>query len=242
MEGILALCNKLSNIHCRSPPSDSEFLKTQKPLITGKEGNRKFSRESFLKKINTVTSTLENEEAKGHILNKAIDLPFEDDFFKRILNDSTNPQKFMRMMFLSSVKTAEHIHPESLGGPCNTANYMSECKECNGSRQNYDLNTYWQTKYPSMPYNVQKFADSVTDKIIEGNIGSHFVDYPKDLKIAVESETKGAIKIKILNPEEINKKRAEKGLEPLPEPTPENIQEARFATRKKPVVPNPTAA
>ncbi len=29
MEGILALCNKLSNIHCRSPPSDSEFLKTQ---------------------------------------------------------------------------------------------------------------------------------------------------------------------------------------------------------------------
>ena len=193
----------------------SEFIKTQKPLVTGEEHNNKFSRESFLKKITTVTSTIEDEHAKGHILNKAIDLPFEDDFFKRLLNDSTNPQKFMRMMFLSSVKTAEHIHPESLDGPCNTANYMSECKECNGSRQNYDLNTYWQTNYPSMPYNIQQYVNHVTDNLVDGKLNANLIDYPKDLKIAVESETKGAIKVKVLNPEEINKKRAEKGLSPL---------------------------
>ena len=37
-----------------------------------------------------------------------------------------------------------------------------------------------------------------------------------------------------LNPEEINKKRAEKGLEPLPQPTQDNVEKARREQRKKP--------
>ena len=85
-----------------------------------------------------------------------------------------------------------------------------------------------------MPYNVQQFCDDVTDKVVSGEIGPHFVDYPKDLKVAVESETKGAITLKVLNPEEINKKRAEKGLEPLPQLTQDSVEKARREQRKKP--------
>lgn len=193
----------------------SEFIKTQKPLITGERDNKKFLREDFVAKVNELTTSLGNEEAKGQILNKAIDIPFENAYFKRMTKDAPNPHKFTRRMFINAIKTAEHIRPHSLGGRNHTSNYMSECNECNENRQNYDLNTYWQTNYPSMPYNVQNYADSVTEKIINGEIGPKFVDYPKDLKVAVESETKDQIKLKVLNPEEINKKREEKGLEPL---------------------------
>lgn len=193
----------------------SEFIQNQRPLITGEKDNKNFSRTDFVAKLNEITTSLDNEEAKGQILNKAIDMPFEKDYFRRMTKDGTNPYKFTRGMFINAIKTAEHIHPRSLGGPNNTSNYMSECNECNENRQNYDLNTYWQTNYPSMPYNVQQFADKVTDKIINGKIGPKFVDYPQDLKVAVESETQGVIKLKILNPEEINKIREEKGLEPL---------------------------
>ena len=210
----------------------SEFVNTQRPLLTGKQDNNNFSRTDFVAKMNEITTSLGNEEAKGQVLNKAIDMPNEKDYFRRMTKDASNPFKFTRCMFINAVKTAEHIHPHSLGGRNHTSNYMSECNECNENRQNYDLNTYWQTNYPSMPYNVQKYADSVTERIISGDIGPKFVDYPKDLKVAVESETKGAIKVKVLNPEEINKKRAEKGLEPLPLPQKPEEENPKIPHRK----------
>ena len=212
----------------------SKFVKSQKPLINGQENNPKFNRADFVEKMDDLTTEMGDDKAKGKVLNVAIDMPFEDDYFQKMTKKIYQPRKFIRTLYCNAVKTAEHIHPKSLGGPNNTENYMSECNECNENRQNYDLNSYWMSRYPSMPYNVQQFCDDVTEKVVSGEIGPHFVDYPKDLKVAVESETKGAITLKVLNPEEINKKRAEKGLEPLPQPTQDSVEKARREQRKKP--------
>lgn len=213
----------------------SDYIKSQRKYVNGLEKNSKFNREKFVKDMDRITSELGDEHAKGHVLNIAIDMPFEDDYYNKMTKKIREPRKFINGLFSNAVKTAEHIHPKSLGGPNSTENYMSECNECNEKRQNYDLNTYWQTRYPSMPYNVQQFCDAVTENVINDKIGPHFVDYPKDLKVAVESETKGSITLKVLNPEEINKKREEKGLKPLPQPTKENVDRARaIANRRKP--------
>lgn len=213
----------------------SKFVNSQRPFITGAEHNDKFKREVFIKRIDALTTKECDFDSKGKILNKAIDMPFESDFFKKVNKDYTDPKKFIRGLFSNAIKTAEHIHPKSLGGPNNTENYMSECNECNENRQNYNLNNYWQTRYPSMPYNVQKYADTVTEQIIDGTINGKFVDYPVDLKAAVESETEGVIKVKVMNPEEINKKREEKGLPALrvPERKSATTEEAKQEDKKE---------
>lgn len=217
----------------------SKFVKSQKQFITGEEKNPKFNRADFVAKMDDLTTQMGDEKAKGKLLNVAIDMPFEDDYYHKMTEKIYQPRKFLRTMFSNAVQTAEHIHPKSLGGPNSTTNYMSECNECNENRQNYDLNNYWISRYPSMPYNVQQFCDAVTDKVVSGEIGPHFVDYPKDLKVAVEKETQGKITLNVLNPEEINKKREEKGLKPLPEPTKENVDKARKEANRKPKPQNP---
>lgn len=193
----------------------SKYVNSQKKFVTGLSGNQQFTREKFVKKIDELTSNEQDFDAKGKVLNKAIDMPFESDYFKKMNRDYTDPKKFIRGLFTNAVKTAEHIHPKSKGGPNDTENYMSECNECNENRQNYDLNGYWTVRYPSMPYNVQQYVDIVTDNLINDKLSSRFLDYPLDLKRAVEAETGGAITVDVMSPDEINDVREEKGLPEL---------------------------
>ena len=66
------------------------------------------------------------------------------------------------------------------------------------------------TNYPNMPESAQKNVDFVTEKLINGELGEDYTDYPADLKNALDNQTKGQIKLNVLNPEEIEKKRNER--------------------------------
>ena len=63
-----------------------------------------------------------------------------------------------------------------------------------------------------MPRSVQRNIDEVTERIINGNLGSRYDDYPLDLQQAIDRETDGVIKLKVKNPEEIDKAREERGI------------------------------
>ena len=70
----------------------------------------------------------------------------------------------------------------------------------------------WMENFPNMPRSVQRNIDEVTERIINGNLGDRYDDYPLDIQATMQRETGGLIKLEVKNPEEIDKAREEKGL------------------------------
>lgn len=192
----------------------SKFVQAQKAVIDNPK--KTFVRNDFLADLQKQSP----DPAKTQkLLNVAIELPLELRDIEKIFGkyQGQPSEKVARRLISTAAMTTEHIHPKSKGGPNDTENYMGECAECNNNRGSKDLNGYWQEVYPNMPSAVQTYNDFITDKIIKGEMGVKYEDYPLDLEKAVETESKGVIDLKVLNPEEIDKIRKEKG---LPDPQP----------------------
>ena len=196
----------LSN-HCRNNEINTYVDNTIAQLNS--EDNVNFKRNNFLSGLNSLLNSNGDKELKHQVLDRAIKLPVSETqierFFEKYSNASTT--KIMQRLLNPATATAEHIQPHSLNGANNTANYLGECEECNSKRGNYDLNNYWMVNYPNMPESAQKNIDYVTDKIVKGELGDNYDDYPVDLQKALDSQTKGQIKLKVLTPEEIEAKR-----------------------------------
>jgi len=198
----------LSN-HCRNNEINSYVDNTIAQLNS--EDNVNFKRNNFLSGLNSLLNSNGDKELKHQVLDRAVKLPVSETqierFFEKYSNASTT--KIMQRLLNPATATAEHIQPHSLNGANNTANYLGECEECNSKRGNYDLNNYWMVNYPNMPESAQKNIDFVTDKIVKGELGDRYDDYPVDLQKALDNQTKGQIKLKVLTPEEIEAKRQE---------------------------------
>ena len=198
----------LSN-HCRNEEINSYVDNTIAQLNS--EENVNFKRNSFLSGLNSLLNSNGDKELKHQVLDRAIKLPTSEAqierFFEKYSNASTT--KIMQRLLNPATATAEHIKPHSLNGSNNTANYLGECEECNSKRGNSDLNNYWMTNYPNMPESAQKNIDFVTDKIVKGELGDKYDDYPVDLQKTLDKQTNGQIKLKVLTPEEIEAKRQE---------------------------------
>lgn len=198
----------LSN-HCRNNEINSYVDNTIAQLNS--EDNVNFKRNNFLSGLNSLLNSNGDKELKHQVLDRAIKLPVSETqierFFEKYSNASTT--KIMQRLLNPATATAEHIQPHSLNGANNTANYLGECEECNSKRGNYDLNNYWMVNYPNMPESAQKNIDFVTDKIVKGELGDKYDDYPVDLQKALDNQTNGQIKLKVLTPEEIEAKRQE---------------------------------
>lgn len=198
----------LSN-HCRNNEINTYVDNTIAQLNS--EDNVNFKRNNFLSGLNSLLNSNGDKELKHQVLDRAVKLPVSETqierFFEKYSNASTT--KIMQRLLNPATATAEHIQPHSLNGANNTANYLGECEECNSKRGNYDLNNYWMVNYPNMPESAQKNIDYVTDKIVKGELGDNYDDYPVDLQKALDNQTKGQIKLKVLTPEEIEAKRQE---------------------------------
>lgn len=198
----------LSN-HCRNNEINTYVDNTIAQLNS--EDNVNFKRNNFLSGLNSLLNSNGDKELKHQVLDRAVKLPVSETqierFFEKYSNASTT--KIMQRLLNPATATAEHIQPHSLNGANNTANYLGECEECNSKRGNYDLNNYWMVNYPNMPESAQKNIDFVTDKIVKGELGDNYDDYPVDLQKALDNQTKGQIKLKVLTPEEIEAKRQE---------------------------------
>ena len=176
---------------------------------------------------------IEIQEIDAERLTELQTLPLNENGVAKVIQkvQASDSVGIARRLIATAVMTTEHIHPKSQGGPNNTENYMGECAECNNNRGSQNLNTYWQSTYPNMPSASQKYADYISEQIITGKMGTRYDDYMVDLEKAVESESKDAIDLKVLNPEEIDKARKERGL-PDPKPLPVKPKPEKSETKK----------
>ena len=208
----------------------SELITEEKNILNNPTENT-FNRENFLKSLQKASAGDDNKT--NQLLDIAIELPLEQQEIAKILyifKGTNNSSGLASRLVATAAMTTEHIHPKSKGGPNHTANYMGECAECNNNRGHEDLNGYWEKYYPNMPANVQKYNDFITEKIIIGEMGDKYEDYPEDLEFAVKMETNGKIDLDILNPEEIDAARKERNLDD-PQPL-KNNEDQDLGTHK----------
>lgn len=198
--------------HCK----DQEiFSYVDNNIITLNIDDSVFKRNRFLTELNQQLKATGNKELRNNVLDKAVQLPVSEKQIERFFekhSKNSSAEKVMQRLLNPATVTVEHIKPESLGGKNNTANYLSECSECNGKRGNYNLNNYWMTNYPNMPESAQKNIDWVTENIVNGNLDSTYTDYPQDVQKSLDNETKGQIKLTVKTKEEIEALRKARGL------------------------------
>ncbi|MBR1776708.1 hypothetical protein IJ750_06535, partial [bacterium] len=169
-----------------------------------------FERKPFLKKFVEVTSKLEDKELAGQLLDTAVKLPMSQNsieaFIVKYAHGDKDDLAIAHRLVQPSIATAEHIHPDTLGGPDNTSNYVAECGDCNSKRGHMPLEE-WMENFPNMPRSVQRNINEVTERIINGNLGGRYDDYPLDIQATMARETGGIIQLEVKNPEEIDKAR-----------------------------------
>ena len=179
-----------------------------------------FQRKPFLKEMVNVTKGLKDKELAGQLLDIAVKLPMSENsieaFIVKYGHGDKDDKQIAHRLAQTAVSTAEHIHPDTLGGPDHTSNYVAECGDCNSKRGHMPLEE-WMENFPNMPRSVQRNIDEVTERIIKGNLGDKYDDYPVDIQATMDRETGGIVKLKVKNPEEIEKAREERGL-PKPQP------------------------
>ncbi len=188
--------------------------------IDNSTDKKHFERIPFLETFAKTVDKIEDKKLAGELLDTAVKLPMSQSsieaFIVKYGHGDKSDKQIARRLAQPAIATAEHIHPDTLGGPDNTANYMSECGDCNSKRGHMPYSE-WMKNYPNMPRSIQRNIDEVTERIINGNLGDKYDDYPVDLQKAVDKETEGVVKLTVKNPEEIEKAREERGL-PKPEP------------------------
>ena len=180
--------------------------------IKNSDDEQFFQRKPFLKDILDIAKGMEDKEFAGQLLDIAVKLPMSQNsieaFIVKYAHNNRNDKAIAHRLAQTAVSTAEHIHPDSLGGPDNTANYVAECADCNSKRGHMPLKE-WMENFPNMPRSVQKNIDEVTERIINGNLGPKYDDYPEDIKSTFNKETNGIIKLQVKNSKEISKARQE---------------------------------
>lgn len=181
-----------------------------------------FRRKPFLRDMVAVTKNLQDKELAGQLLDIAVKIPMTQNsieaFIVKYSHGDKDDRAIAHRLAQTAVSTAEHIHPDSLGGADHTANYVAECGDCNSKRGHMPLED-WMENFPNMPRSVQRNIDEVTERIIQGNLGARYDDYPMDIQATMERETGGLIKLDVKNPEEIDKARDERGIPQPPEPS-----------------------
>lgn len=185
------------------------------PLIEqsrAKVEEKTLDRKQFLKDLKNTSKQINDEEKAGQLMDTAISMPFDEEGIQEFLDKYSNAgsNKLAKRLAQRAEMTAEHIHPHSKGGRNHTSNYMGECAECNNNRGTIPLDR-WMEEYPNMPRSSQRYIDEVTERIVVGEVGERYDDYPVDLEKTLKRETEGVIRLKVKTPEEIDKIREEKG-------------------------------
>lgn len=178
----------------------------------GIAAGRGLDRSTFVEKLDKASGRL-NEEDQALIQDMAMDLPQTFNHVQRIYDKYQNKKcdDISRRLFSTALTTAEHIHPHSLGGPDNTANYIAECAGCNNPRGNMSY-AEWLKVHPEYPRKAQEHIEHVQARLINGEIGQEYNDYPVDVRGSLSKESGGRMVLKVLNPETIENMRKNKGL------------------------------
>lgn len=108
-------------------------------------------------------------------------------------NDKRKHTEIAKRLLRPSVQSAEHIHPDSLGGANSLGNFILTSAGRNSERGNMSLEEFIK-KYPDIPKYTQMHAEQIFDNIHKGKLKGH-EDYPYLLKESLYNESKGLINI-----------------------------------------------
>ena len=220
---VLSEVSQKASVLGKDNPVEKYIQKGLKDIAESTD-KKHFERKPFLKGLVDVTNKLSDKELAGQILDTAVKLPMSQNsieaFIVKYGHGSKTDKQIAHRLAQTAVSTAEHIHPDTLGGPDHTSNYVAECGDCNSKRGHMPLEE-WMENFPNMPRSVQRNIDEVTERIIQGNLGGRYDDYPMDVKQTMNRETGGIIRLEVKNPEEIEKARAERGLPSPQQPQPQ---------------------
>lgn len=188
-------------------PVNDLIAKAQKDIKAGKG----LDRSTFVEKLEKAGGSL-TEESQALMQDMAMDLPQTFNHVQRIYDkyEGRKDAEISRRLFSTALTTAEHIHPHSLGGPDNTANYIAECAGCNNPRGNMSY-AEWLKIHPEYPRKAQEHIEHVQARIINGEIGRDYNDYPVDVRASLSNESGGRMVLKVLNPETIENMRRQRG-------------------------------
>lgn len=188
-------------------PVNDLIAKAQKDIKAGKG----LDRSTFVARLEKAGGSL-TEESQALMQDMAMDLPQTFNHVQRIYDkyESRKDADISRRLFSTALTTAEHIHPHSLGGPDNTANYIAECAGCNNPRGNMSY-AEWLKIHPEYPRKAQEHIEHVQARIINGEIGRDYNDYPVDVRASLSNESGGRMVLKVLNPETIENMRRQRG-------------------------------
>ena len=186
----------------------SKFIQT---TIKGIEDGDDFDRIGFTTMLQGMKGNLSAEDY-GAIEDTAMNLPENRSAVMAIYKKYANaPEKFAHRLYSTAMTTAEHVHPHSLGGPNNTANYLAECAGCNNPRGNMSY-AEWLKVHPEYPRKAQEHIEHVQARLINGEIGKDYNDYPVDVRGSLSKESGGRMVLKVLNPDTIENMRKARGL------------------------------
>ncbi len=220
---VLSEVSQKASVLGKDNPVEKYIQKGLKDIAESTD-KKHFERKPFLKGLVDVTNKLSDRELAGQILDTAVKLPMSQNsieaFIVKYGHGTKTDKQIAHRLAQTAVSTAEHIHPDTLGGPDHTSNYVAECGDCNSKRGHMPLEE-WMENFPNMPRSVQRNIDEVTERIIQGNLGGRYDDYPMDVKQTMNRETGGIIRLEVKNPEEIEKAREERGLPSPQQPQPQ---------------------
>lgn len=208
--GILDELNNMATKAFKS--EDNPMAKIIADAKDGIAAGKGLDRSTFVEKLDKAGGRL-GEEDQALIQDMAMDLPQTFNHVQRIYDKYTNkkPEDISRRLFSTALTTAEHIHPHSLGGPDNTANYIAECAGCNNPRGNMSY-AEWLKVHPEYPRKAQEHIEHVQARLINGEIGKDYNDYPVDVRGSLSKESGGRMVLKVLNPDTIENMRKARGL------------------------------
>ncbi len=110
--------------------------------------------------------------------------------------DKSKPRthgEIAKRLLRPALQSAEHIHPDSLGGANALGNFILTSAGRNSERGNMPLEKFIE-KYPNIPNYMQTHVDQIMDNVYKGNLKG-YEDYPYLLKESLNNESKGLINI-----------------------------------------------
>ena len=166
----------------------------------------KIARMQFTEKLGKIADSVD-PVTYDKVMDAAMNIPASFDEVKKAYGQANgSPQAIARRMLEPSMKTIEHIHPKSLGGPNATQNFIAECKDCNNPRGNMSY-AEWLKVHPEYPAKAQQHIEWFQQQVVDGKIDNRYDDYGVDVKATLSKESFGAIELKVLNPEKIKELR-----------------------------------
>ncbi|MCD8025302.1 MAG: HNH endonuclease [Candidatus Gastranaerophilales bacterium] len=178
-----------------------------------------FKRKEFIGSIEEIRDKYKNAEDENEIellngiVKMAQEMPNSESnknaFYVKYSRNRSN-EEIARRLVLPSIVTTEHVQAHSKGGENNTANYIPMCGECNSKRGNMPYHD-WFKIHPEMPYNLQKYIDSVSQMIFDGTLDDdEYLDtYVDEIICAISNATNGELKLKKPDPKTLEMYTAE---------------------------------